>query len=179
MENNGLRYGGILGLIYIVVLMLLYLIDPSYLFNSILVVLFTIFLFCIGAYFSINKEREVLGGFIEFQPAFKIGFITVFTISTISCFFTYLLFNFIDPSLIDLGRDYQIEQLTSGWVGEKLTEEEKAEMIRELGKKEELPISSVLLKIAMYTILGSFFAAITASFVNNPAPENDAEDVNH
>ena len=175
MESNGLKYGVILGLVYIAVLILFYFTNLNFLFSPFYTIPLTIVVFCVGAYLAISNEKAKLGGFIDFRQAFREGFIVVFAISAISGIFTYLLFSVIDPQLIELGRDYQIELLLSSWASELLSEEQKEQMVLELQKNETVSLNTVVFKGAIFTLLGAFFAWIIAFFMKEESPESDRE----
>ncbi len=176
MENNGLKYGVILGLVHVVITMVVYFIDPNLLFSSLFTFLELFGLFILGAILAISNEKTKLGGFIGFSEAFKVGLIAVFVISAIANLFGYVLFNFIDPNLITMAKDYQIEMLTSGWMSDFLDEEQLEKIIDKLDEEEFMTLSATFFNIAFLGLVGAFFTAIISLILKRENPAGNALD---
>ncbi len=112
MNKIILTCGFISGILTSLFVLGFYYIDPSIMlglkvqYSSMLIVIIMMF-------FTGYKVRNSLGGWIDFKTVLKTAF-GVYSISIILYYiFYYVLFNFVDPSLIEVQRTIQIENFES------------------------------------------------------------------
>ena len=105
MGNLPVKYGLIAGGLGILFSLILYYLDSTiYLkFNSFPLYIIQIY-FMVYVVSLIKKQNE---GFITFNDAFKPAWLTYILSSTIIALFTYVLMNFINPSLIEQLKELQ------------------------------------------------------------------------
>lgn len=168
--NNGFRFGvwaAVLSVLYIAVL---YVTAPTYLitgYERITLLLFFI-LMGMAAYTERESRAE---GFIEFGELLKMTLRVYLIGFTAKFLFIYVLFNFIDPDMIELVKDAQVRLFIAH---------------RELNIPEEIfqqklkvfietthfgPSLREFLGIALEIIVGSVFAGIISLFFKREAPE--------
>lgn len=106
--NVALRYGGLCGLAYIVLSLIIYLIDINMMsFGSIALLYLFIFATAIGfSIVGIKHQRDNFeGGYINFGRAFLIALIIAALGSVIYSVWNYVMINFIDTGMVDKMKD--------------------------------------------------------------------------
>lgn len=85
---------------------------------------------------TVSAVRSESDGFISFANAFKPAWGTFIITTTITTLFTFLLMNYIDPSLKDVVKEIQAEafEQASGWP--KLGESDKEKMMEQLAESD-------------------------------------------
>src|SRR5690606_21438834 len=103
-------YGVYIGLANAVFNLLAYFINPQWMFSAYLqfgLMIFNIVLMVI----AVNEYRDANEGYILFKEGFKAAWLTFIIGVTIVNLFTYVLYNFIDPGLIDLAKEKTMEAI--------------------------------------------------------------------
>jgi hypothetical protein len=100
LEQNGIKYGIIAGLGYVILTLLLYFIDPKMIFGNASMISWVIYIFCM--YKSAADDKAADDGYITFRNAFQSSFVVYIIASFLGIGFLYVLMTVIDPSLIDL-----------------------------------------------------------------------------
>ncbi len=170
--NTSVKYGLIGGLIYIILQMAVYMIDPTLLFNwgsivSFLVLLIVIFAVC--SYYAILTKRKGLGGFIKFKQGFTEAFIAAVVISVLLNLFNYFLYAVIDPSLEAQLKEFTINMTASMMEG--APEEMLDEVIDDLEDRDLISPLSTLGNIVQFILFGAIVGAITSSIMKKKDPE--------
>ena len=88
----------------------------------------------------IKKQNE---GFITFNDAFKPAWLTYILSSTIIALFTYVLMNFINPSLIEQLKELQVEAFEAAAKLLKYSEEQKEELLGQLENANPYDLKSI------------------------------------
>ncbi|MBK9254828.1 MAG: DUF4199 domain-containing protein [Saprospiraceae bacterium] len=109
MENHSIRNGLMYGFVAIAISLLFYFISPEILtsYSSWLTTI-------IGIYFmvmAVKGFKEDTEGYIGVGEAFKAAWLTFMVGTIISTIFTYVLYNIIDSSLLDLMREAQLDAI--------------------------------------------------------------------
>lgn len=107
LEQNGIKYGVIAGLGYVILTLLLYFIDPKMVFGNASMISWVIYIFCM--YKSVADDKAADGGFITFRNAFQSSFVVYIIASFLGIMFLYVLMTVIDPSLVDLQIEVAME----------------------------------------------------------------------
>lgn len=108
MQQTAVKYGIITGAASVLYLFVFYQIDKALVLNP-FVVFGQIFISMIGAVLAVRAVRDANGGKIEKREALKHSF-AVFALSQLVFWlFIYLLFNFIDPSLVEIQRKMMLD----------------------------------------------------------------------
>ncbi|MGE5356867.1 MAG: DUF4199 domain-containing protein [Deltaproteobacteria bacterium] len=161
MGNPSIKNGLLGAAIAIIVYLILLLVDPAlYLkFGSWLGLLVGLFFI----YRTAREARDLNGGYIEFAVLFKATFIMVVIMTTITALFGYILFNFIDPNLVEVQKQIISESMEklSGVMGEDAA----AEMTEKLEEQDySLTIGKLLqgwaFGLVLWAIPSVIFSAI-------------------
>ncbi|MBK7094140.1 MAG: DUF4199 domain-containing protein [Saprospiraceae bacterium] len=162
--KNGLMGAGVAIIIYLI----LWLIDPtSYLkFGSWIGLVIALFFM----YRAAKEARDLNGGFIEFAELFKVTFIMIVIMTAITSFFAYILFNFIDPNLIEVQKQIVTESIEkmSGMMGEDAA----AAMAEKMEEQDyNLTIGKLLQGWAIGLVLWAIAAAIMSAIMKKKNPD--------
>lgn len=116
--RNGLYMGGALVLLYLA----LYFVSPKVFLSWGSWISFAVYIYFM--YNAAKEERASLGGYMSFGEGFKAAFLAFVVGGLISALFTYVMYNFIDPTLIDLTKEIALEafEKMSGFMGEEAAE---------------------------------------------------------
>lgn len=118
MQQTPIKYGIITGAAMALYLLLFYSFDKAQVLNPL--VFWSALLFpMVGMVIATRKMKDELGGGIDKKEAIKTSFLTWLIATGIFVLFIFVMFNYIDTSLIDLQKE-MIENHT----GEKLKREE-------------------------------------------------------
>lgn len=169
MNNHGLRWGLIGGLAIVTLYLVLYLIEPKYVFgvpSYLDWLIIPYILYKAGA-----DERTEQGGYISWVEALKPMFLAFVVSSFIYTAFLFLLYNVIDPGMAEIQREATMEMANSfsGFLGE--------EGMEQMEESLEVADHSFSIPTATFTFFwrlifpGFVFAAITALFVKKDSPE--------
>lgn len=115
MENVAVRNGVYMGITLVILNFILYFISIDALLMAGWIGFIVYIVFMVMA---VREERSAQGGLMSFGEGFKSAFLTFAIGSLISVVFSYLLYNFIDPSIVDEIKDITAEQMEK--VGEMM-----------------------------------------------------------
>ena len=172
MNKHAIRSGIIIGVVSILLSLIIYLIDPT-LFAS-LWVLFIFFIVSIGLiiYFGIQHRNEE-GGYLTFGKSWMYSFQAFIVAGIVSSIFRILLFNVIDPELVEIVTDTSIENTESmmrsfGAPAEQI--DETIERTRTETPKGLTPVG-ILKGFLWGIIFYAIFALITGVIIKKKEPE--------
>jgi hypothetical protein len=163
MNNKGLSNGLLAGLVGIIILLIGYFISQAFFMKYASYVVFVAYLYFM--YMAVKQTREEQDGFISFGKALAPAFLTFVVGSFLVAVFQYVMYNFIDSSLLDALYDQSVEQIErmSGMLGEEGTE---AALERLDEKGVSFGIGQVLLGYGFGLIIPGFiFALIIAAIL--------------
>jgi len=107
-NQHSVKWGAILGLISIIITLIVYLIDITLLAKSAVgIIIFVIYLAAL--IYAGRDYRSKLGGYMSFGKAFTHAFVVLVIAGFIGMVFNYLLFNFIDPDIVPILVEAQME----------------------------------------------------------------------
>ncbi|MBK8564788.1 MAG: DUF4199 domain-containing protein [Saprospiraceae bacterium] len=147
MKQTAIKYGIITGIAIVLYLFVFHQINRVLVLNP-LVYWSPIVVSLLAMTMVVNKERAVNGGKIEQRTALRHAFLTFVVAYLFFTVFLYLLFNFIDPSLVDLQKKAMLE------AGRKIE-----------GLDFTMTIGKVLFQYAYMLIPGFFLSYMVASFM--------------
>ncbi len=153
MNNVSLKNGLIGAGISIIISLIIWLINPSLYLKigswlGLLVGLFFI-------YRTAKESRDLNGGFIEFGELFKNTFIMVVIMTLLSSLFAYILYNFIDPNLVELQKQVVTESIEK--MGSMMGEEKMNEV---MDKMQDQDFSFTIGKLLQGWVVGLLLWAI-------------------
>lgn len=127
-KDYWLKYGLLAAAMYVALALLLYFAKDDILLKFGSWGQYIIVIYCMLKVISLTKFDQ--GGFIKFRQAFKGAWMTFVLSATIIAIFNYILFNFIDPGLIEKMRAIQLDALER--VGKTFLKEEELQQQIEL-----------------------------------------------
>lgn len=168
-----LKYGLILGAISIISTLSFYLIDPNLLMNFKIGMGTGVVLACVCIFLAQKEVKEAVDGFLSFGEAFTTGWKTYAIGSLLAILFTYVLFNFIDNSLIELQKEKAIEMIESMAERFDMPEENLDAEIEKIENNENTGLGQYLLNWGFaILIIGSILSALMGAFTKNNRSAN-------
>ena len=172
MQNHFVRYGVIMGIVSIMFSIVIYFASPQFLltWGSWAGLVITIY-FMIK---SINDTKRDNAGFLTLAESFKAGWLTYVLGSVISSVFMYMMVNFIDPALIDIIRDTQIEALEKVGQAFNLSESQLEEQISVIKDTNPYGLAQIALAIPVsFLFPGAVISIIMAAILKKNNPKVD------
>ncbi len=122
MNAHSTKFGLIAGIGTVLILLTAYFVDKK-LQLSPGVVWSTIIFYIVGMAMAAIEERKDNGGFISFKEALKAAFIVWMVANAIYHAFNYFHFNYFDPEMLQIQKDYVLDTLSTGVFSEEMAEE--------------------------------------------------------
>jgi len=172
MENPAVKNGIIGGLLIGLVSLLTYFLGTSYYFSPITTLSYLlIYLACMFLAVTAFKQ-EIDGGYTDFKTAFKTAFIAFAIASFISMLFTYVLYNIIDPSLLEIDKAIARETLEAQEASIPESWEDWYDATMEGIELQNKGIGTLLMNWSFSLVTGAIGAAIIAAIMKRNAPES-------
>lgn len=137
MRNHAAKYGLYYGALSIGLTLIMWLVQPELLFNTGLGFAIGFGLPLVFMFLSIKSTRDDQEGYISFGEAIKASFLTYIIGSLLAILFTFILMNYIDPSLLEMQKEQAMkmaESMSSMFgANEEMIEEMKDEMSDQMG----------------------------------------------
>lgn len=169
MENPGIKWGIYLGIASVIWTLISYLIGAKFMLSTGGYIAFVLYL--IAMVMSARETKDDLGGFASFSEVFKPSFVTFAIGTLIALIFSYILMNFVDPSLIDAQREVAYEATKKALERFGAGEEQMEEALLAIETDNPVSIGKMALGYVFYMIPGAIVSSIIALFTkkNNPA----------
>ena len=161
--NAGVKNGLIYGVLSIIITLVLYMVNPKLMKDWKISLLIG---FGVSLFFMINAAREeksLNDGILTYGEALKTTFTVLAVGSFLGTIFSYILFNFIDPSLLDLMQETAIKTTESMMKSFGAPQEEIDKAIETM---EDNPVNFSPGRAAIQYISALFFALIYALIVS-------------
>jgi len=171
MQNPAIRNGFYMGLGCVALSLIFYFISPAVMISwgswiSYLVVVYFM-------YRTISEIREENGGFISLGDGFKNSWISFIIGMTLSSLFSFVLINYIDPSLLDIIREEQIKALEKMGDLFNMPEEDLQKQIAVIEETNPFnPATYILGLLVSFLFPGSLIAVIIAAIMKKNNPEH-------
>lgn len=173
-NNPSIQNGLIAGVLGIILQMLFYFLGGGMLFKwwTPWLVFFIVLFFMIT---SANQAKKMNGGYISLKEALQQSWVTALIAIVLLSVFKYLLFNVIDPGLVDQQLEAVMEQTEkfAGMFGGGDVDFDDLE--DQMRKNIEITLPKLLLGILISMILHFIPAIIIAAIVKKKRPETEAE----
>ncbi len=169
---HGVKTGGIVGGVMVVISLLLYIVNPSTFAASWLNLSLLVLSFGIVIYFGL-QFRKLVGGYLSFGDAFVHGFISFLIAGFMGTLFNILLFNVIDPDLARLIMDTTIDNTIALFEKLGMTGSQIDETVEKM-EKDMIDGFKPLGAIKNYLIVSIFYviaALISGAIVKKKKPE--------
>lgn len=158
--NRGIQ----LVLISIVITMTLYFIDPKLITNpwasAFQVILYPVFLVL-----AVKDYKDQNEGYVDFGQAFLVAWLTGCFGALLGSIFTYVLYNFIDPSLLDLLQEAaeSAMEMARPYMGEEAFENAMAQQ----ENQDFMGFSQIIISLITNALVGLIPSLIIALIMKN------------
>ena len=153
---NALVWGIIIGLVSIVYSVILYMLNQT--FNRALGYLGLIILIAGLAIAMKNYRDNILEGILPFGKAFGFGILIVLFSALIGTIYAYLLYEVIDPGLLERMREFQADKML-----ERGLTEDQVEQALELSKRFMKPVLLFITGLVGNLLVGVVISLIMAA----------------
>lgn len=171
-KRDDVRFGLILGGVTVFIYLLTYYLSPKAYFGS-GVSIVTLFLYLVAMWKISKSSRDNYLGSLEpdtppsysFSAAIQPPFIVFLVAQSLYYIQYYLMFNWIDPSMVDVAREYAFEALdqSSGLLGSFMDESTIDEIYMEFEKQDfGVTVGNTLMSWARSLIGGFILSSIFA-----------------
>ena len=160
-----------MGLLCIVLTLVFYFINPAFMVSWGSWISYAVILYFM--YKTIMDIRNDSGGFITLGDAFKNSWIASIIGLSVSSLFSYVLINYIDPSLLDIIREEQVKALEKMGEWFSIPEEELQTQISAIEDTNPFSAAKFFMGLLISFILpGSLIALIMAAIFKKNNPES-------
>lgn len=160
-DNHSIKFGIIAGSATIVFLFLFYWIEKELMLSA-GIIWSTTFLYFIGMYMAPLELRKENEGYLDFKTALRAAFIVWVIANAIYHAFQYILYNFLDPDMLNVQKNYMQREMgkLDGMVSEEYLEtfSENIEVLN-------YDLGTVIFTYFSSLIAGFIFSAIIARLV--------------
>jgi len=173
MNNHAIKSGLIVGVISIILVLLIYLINPAlmasmWMFSLVLVSI------ALTAYFGIQHRNEE-GGYMDFGKAWMYSFQLLAVAGIVGTIFNILLYNIIDPELPETLADQAVSN-TEAMMGRFGMPEDELDDALEKTRQDTLDRTTVTGSLKGFLwglIMYAVFSLITGAIIKKKEPEED------
>lgn len=155
ISSLGMRYGGIVGLIGVIISVVIFITTSStqspaqYLGIVVLI---------IGIVMAHREFKNTGNGFMSFGEGFKLGFMVVLISSIISSIFSYVYLKFIDDSILLQAKEQALMEMEKKGVG---ADNPAAGMVDFFASAEAILVMGLIGSVIFGVIISLIIAAIT------------------
>lgn len=170
MQQHFVRSGALLGAATIVFNLIIYLISPKFLvsWGSWAGLVITIYFMSK----AVKDTRNDLRGFISLSDAFKASWLTYVLGAFLTTVFMFILTNNIDPGLVDVVKQTQIEAIEEVAVFFNIPESQMEEQISMIEDTNPFGLATVALSLPLsFLFPGAVFAIIMAAIMKKNDPK--------
>ena len=160
-----MTYGLITGLVLIIYTLILYMTNNLLDQNFILGILNYVILIAGIIYGTKSYRDQYLNGYISYGKSLGTGVLISVFAGVIMGIFTYLLYEVIDPELLEKNLKILQEQMLQRGVPES-----QVEVMSEVQEKFRSPLILMFSSIFTYGLMGLIFSLITSIFTKNEEP---------
>lgn len=170
-RSIGFRLGLIIGLLNVIVGLLMYIIDFRAGVRNYFMISIALFIIVIVAMvISARQTRTALGGYADFKTLVQPAFVTFVIAELLNTVFFYALYNFIDPSLVDVLREETIS-LTADWMTQMGAPEEEVEkQVNALAEQDFSSLGAFARQLMFLFPVGFTISAIIALILRRSRP---------
>ena len=169
MENHPVRNGVYAGVGQILVMFLFYFIDPSLMISWSSMVGYVVVIYFMRQ--AAKEQRLDNGGFITLNGGFRSSWLTFVLAQTMVTIFSYLLMNYIDPSLLDVMKETQIKVLEDMNSIFKLPEEDFEKQLEAIEDTNPFSLGNVAMALPFsFVFPGALIALIIGLVMKKEEP---------
>lgn len=161
MGNYSVKNGIISGAIQAGVMLLFYFISKEMLISFSPMVCFFVYLGFMRQ--TVLQHKRDNGGFISFRDAFKASWLTFIPSSVIVAVFSYLLFNFFDPQLLEIQKEILVDTFEKMSSFLPMSDEDYDKQLEALSNQNPYGLQSLATGLPLsFLFPGALIAAIMA-----------------
>lgn len=175
MQNNGIKYGLILGGALALTYLVLYMVSPMALLGGAPWLAFIIEIIIVSM--AIKAERRARGGIISFKEGLSTGFLTFVVGVLISTIFQYILYNFIAPDFAEQTSEAVMDAMDkfSDYLQEdQLSQLDQLEETLEKNKGVQYTFASLMKGYLFKLIIPGFLIAALSALILKKEPKTFA-----
>ncbi len=160
MGNLPIKYGLLTGGISIAISVILYLISQDAYLKYNVLPQYIVEIYFMVSIVSVLKFQN--GGYINFFDGFKAAWLTYVLAASLIAAFTYLLMNYIDPSLIERLKAIQVEAVEAAAKWIKMPEDDLETQIEIIESTNPYDLKSIANLPVSFIFPGAIIASIIA-----------------
>lgn len=170
-SNPGLKWGLISGLASVLLSVCIWVLAPSMMFSLWMILIFVVLFILFGVLAGLERKKA-LGGFMNFKQGLQVVFLTFVIGAFIAAIYTYVLYNFLDPSLPDQMKHYSLET-TEKWMRKfNAPQEQIDEQLDKVAAQDfNMGLGKSMLNYLQQLIFHFIIAAIIALIIRKKRPE--------
>ena len=172
MNHHAIKSGLIVGVVTIVLTLLLYIIDPSLIVSTWLLLIIPLLLVFLILYFG-TQHRNEIGGFMPFGKAWLYSMQVLIAAGIIGTVFNILLYNVIDPELPETIADTAVENAESMMLKFGMPEDQMDEALEKtrVDTLKRLSVAGSIKNFFLGLIFYAILSLITAAIIKKKEPE--------
>ena len=169
-SNPGFKWGIISGLASVLLSLGIWVLIPEMMFSFWLIILFVILFILFGVLAGLEKKKE-LGGYMSFKEGLQAVFLAFVIGSLITSIYSYILYNYLDPSLPDQLKHYSLET-TEKWMRKfKAPQEQIDEQLDKVAAQDfAMSAGKIFISYLQQLIAYFVFAAIISLIIRKKRP---------
>ena len=172
LKSNGVKYGVIWSIIYILYTTILYVLGPLNLIQP--QKYLTILIYITLGVIVITVTKKTLNNLITFKEAFTVFFITSVIGLGISTIYDIILFNLIDPGIKEPIKEYLLNEGIKGMKAFGVKTEDLKKFADEIKNNDTFSIMNILIGYVQHLLFASIFGLILAAiFKSKTNPLNE------
>lgn len=160
-DNHAVKFGIIAGVATVLFLFLFYWIEKELILSP-GVIWSTTLLYFIGMYMAPLELRSENEGYLDFKTALRASFIVWGVANLIYHTFQYILYNFLDPKMIEIQKNYILKNMDSL---EGMVSEEYIETYTNSLESFSYDLGTTIFTYFSSLIVGFFFSMVIARLV--------------
>lgn len=175
-DNYAVKFGLMAGGGTVIFLCLFYWIDKVLILQP-GVIWSTLILYLLGMYMAPLEVRKSQDGIIDFKTALRNAFLVWVIANAIYHLFNYLLYNILDPEMLEVQRNYMLDNFDKI---EGILSRDNIETLKEGTNQLNYSFFTVLTHYASSLIGGFLFAAVIARMIRREpiSPQNQENATN-
>ncbi|HMQ47500.1 MAG TPA: DUF4199 domain-containing protein [Saprospiraceae bacterium] len=160
-KRIAVRYGLLAGISTVGLFLLLYFVEPAWMFNP-WIYWGSLIIYLVFMWQAVQADRKNKAGNYTFQNALQTAFLVFVVANLIYYLFYWLLYAWIDPGLVDLQRDMMRAAMEKN--RDLMDDKQRQELLKSLGDAAAFKVtfSTTILAYAR-SLIGGFILALAMS----------------
>lgn len=161
-SNPGIKWGIISGLASVLLSVGIWVLAPEMMFSFWLIILSVVLFILFGVLAGLERKKA-LGGYMSFKEGLQPVFLSFVIGSLIISIYSYILYNYLEPTMPDQLKHYSLES-TEKWMKKFKAPQEQID--EQLDKVAAQDFTMTLGKTAMTYLQGLIFYFVVAAIIS-------------